>query len=133
MGCDIHGCIEKKIGDKWVMVDLLVYDDRASSRNYQVYAELASVRGESNNKPKGIPEDVSEGTQYHIDYWGTDGHSHSWHSLEDTLEIYKDKNDISDDVTIEETLYEFFNHTNGLEKCLDECRFVFWFVFWFDN
>ena len=41
MGCDIHGCIEKKIGDTWVMVDLLVYDDRASSRNYQVFAELA--------------------------------------------------------------------------------------------
>ncbi len=127
MGCDIHGCIEKKIGDKWVMIERLTYEEKAKNRNYYVFAELASIRGESNNKPKGVPVDVSEGTQYHIDYWGSDGHSHSWHTLEDTLEIYKDKYDLSQDEPIEDVLFEFFTNSSHLENCLDECRFVFWF------
>jgi hypothetical protein len=54
-------------------------------RNYTLFAVLANVRnyGESEPiaKPRGIPEDASEGYKKIADEYGIDGHSHSYFTL----------------------------------------------------
>jgi hypothetical protein len=99
MGCDIHVVIEKKFGDKWIgMFELGAYqyygrgaehellDERptwvpcpGSSRNYELFARLAGVRGEGPS-PKGLPKDASElATAIYGELDGcSDYHSHSW-------------------------------------------------------
>lgn len=68
-------------------------------RNYYLFAVLADVRnghgfagistGDGFNpiaEPRGIPEDVSIKIKRISDYWGGDGHSHSYFTLKELLE-----------------------------------------------
>lgn len=132
MGCDIHGAIEKKVGDKWVMVTRLKNDLPSCDRNYKRFTKLADVRSEYNGegpKPKGFPVDVSDSTKLYSDEWGADGHSHSWLYLDDAIEIYKS------------TCPDWEKHSDYTKKYpwnyffdLDkEDGAEYRFVFWFDN
>lgn len=103
MGCDIHLVLERRHNDKWVAVNTFKghhvsamhrkegqFDwsyPIATSRNYARFAALAGVRGDG-PAPRGVPEDASETTKYLVDYWGSDGHSHSWMSLVDAMSVF---------------------------------------------
>lgn len=76
MGCDIHVFVEVKKDDKWLLMDHPhVY------RNYQLFGRIAGVRDtdiEPIVSPRGLPENLSEGTQLHWDYWNGDAHTPGW-------------------------------------------------------
>lgn len=56
-------------------------------RNYNLFAALCGVRSShfhesrSISEPKGVPKDVSVFIRMEIEYWDTDGHSHSYNTL----------------------------------------------------
>lgn len=115
MGCDIHICLEhyKTInGDKeWSNIDYFqknpyfATDDESereyelvavySNRDYSLFSALADVRNYSEDKVigsvKGTPANCSELTRSLIDGWGSDGHSHSFLTLEE-LRAFHNKN-----------------------------------------
>lgn len=109
MGCDIHVCSEfKNYKDKWVNCDhfrlnpyyepgdeeegegeweiVPIYDDR----NYALFATLTDVRNYGGTTPiseeRGLPDDVHPLTKKMSDYWGTDGHTHSYYTLKELLD-----------------------------------------------
>ena len=93
MGCDIHLVKEKIIDGEWVAVWASGYDvsdgTKVSWRNYPVFTELASVRGESETalKPKGLPDDIAEGTKAIFEDYGG-GHSASYLSAKEFVDAY---------------------------------------------
>jgi hypothetical protein len=101
MGADIHGVVERRVGEKWVAVRVFGYVhqpgykdrpyeaafDVALSRNYRRFAALAGVRGVG-PEPRGIPSDASETTAFLIADDGDDGHSHSWLPLDEAAAIF---------------------------------------------
>lgn len=85
-----------------------VYDDWFSSRNYSLFAMLADVRNgygfagvdigdqvEPISKPRGIPDDASASTKKEVDWWGCDGHSHTWFSAGDLVAVPWETNTIT--------------------------------------
>lgn len=105
MGCDIHLYTEALTTvhgvTKWRNADLYEYnywdDDFAIKpvsydRDYDCFAALANVRNGSGlivplAEPRGIPDDVCEGTKHH--WWSgysTDGHSASHATLQELYE-----------------------------------------------
>jgi hypothetical protein len=110
MGCDIHLFSEKKKSvngeDKWVNADYWSInpyfgedDSEAelelvsiySDRNYDLFNILAEVRGSgpSISQPRGLPNDVSSIVKKESDRWDGDGHSHSYFTLAELKEYYK--------------------------------------------
>lgn len=124
MGCDIHGWVEKKVGEKWIAVREL--EGQAEYRNYERFAALAGVRGEG-PEPRGIPPDVSETTGYHIGRWDTDGHSHSWLPLTEAATIFLQTRGTpaGDDWESRYPGSAYFH--------IDEPDDSYRLVFWFDN
>jgi hypothetical protein len=120
MGCDIHGWVEKKTDKGWIGIAELKDRDR----NYGRFAMLAGVRGDGPD-PLGIPDDVSQTTEYYIDVWDGDGHSHSFIPLVEAARIFAatafnsaSKNPIEDHFGLD--VYE-----DGAEA--QDYRLVFWF------
>lgn len=151
MGCDIHFVIEQQMAVKGVMKWVGVckgydyhfegytpFDARSNfqklgSRNYRFFGLLANVRGSGDEEPRGIPEDVSDLAAADIEHWGEDGHSHSWHSLEEFVRKYLLAQDdaavltaMTDRLAGENPVHKFFN----IEP---EEWPLFRVVFWFDN
>lgn len=89
-GCDIHLFVEAYDADTdtWFLTNEYVSGD---NRDYALFTKLAGVRG-IGPAPKGFPDNVSQGTQYHSDRYATDGHSHSWETLEDFVKMQFDLN-----------------------------------------
>lgn len=103
MGCDIHVYLEKKFGDKWIGVQEVRHFFHypapeegkepkkeyiwvgAKSRNYDLFAKLAGVRGDGPD-PKGLPNDASEMVLAFAKHWESDGHSHSWCHISEYIE-----------------------------------------------
>lgn len=99
MGCDIHMCVERKIGNEWhtawdgdiqPMID--APSDRRQfpivrARNYGLFADLAGVRGDG-PEPKGLPDDLSPLTEHIVHGWGEDGHSHTWYYMDEFCAIW---------------------------------------------
>lgn len=69
-------------------------------RNYSAFAMLADVRNGSGfagvdlgdgfepiDKPRGLPNDISDPVQRESDGWSGDGHSHSWFTLRELLDL----------------------------------------------
>jgi hypothetical protein len=124
MGCDIHGWIEVKVGDKYVAVKEL--EDR--SRNYKRFAALAGVRNSCEMKhviPKGIPSDISDTARYHVVSWGVDGHSHSYLPLKDAAEIFLSTDYGPPYFAKTYPLLRYFDYDDDVENAR--------LVFWFDN
>ena len=102
MGCDIHMFVEYKIDNgKWEAHaghEIDREDDdyesvrsvSATGRDYSLFSELASVRGQSSREPLGLPENISERVKYASDLWSCDAHSHSYMSLEEFEEVLTD-------------------------------------------
>ena len=105
MGCDIHMITEVRRtvnGEKkWVNADHWKLNpyfseedseepeytiiDLCGDRNYELFSALANVRNYNGNpcifEPRGIPADASAQTKKVVEYWGSDGHSHSYVTL----------------------------------------------------
>lgn len=156
MGCDIHFVIEQRLevrGEyKWVGVQMdrnynfetgafLVHEKssplanlyKLGSRNYQFFGKLANVRiGDVGGEdPRGIPEDASDLAISLVDEQGDDGHSHSWHTLEEFVRKYllcstsaKIVDMVKDRLSGKDPVREFFNIDNWND---------FRVIFWFDN
>jgi len=119
MGCDIHGWVEKRVGDKYIAVDKL--KDRG--RNYRRFAMLAGVRNYNNDECKdalGIPADISDSAGYDIEQWGADGHSHSYMPIREAIEIFNK-------TAREESEWPEYTFFNLEEEDIDAHRLVFWF------
>lgn len=127
MGCDIHIYVERKHKGKWVMSH--EGPKPAKERNYARFANLAGVRGDG-PAPKGLPIDVSESVDMHADLWGSDGHSHSWLTLDEAIPIFLKRHYKGDELTDFEKDYPGC-HFFGVET--DEKSEEFRVVFWFDN
>jgi len=132
MGCDIHGTIEKKVGNKWIMVDRLSYGLPALNRNYERFGALAGVRATGGPKPRGIPADVSESTKLYINEWGCDGHSHSYLDLREAAVVFLKTDPEYDKHTMKDfDIKDPVSHYFGIEEYEyingEEYRLVFWF------
>ena len=165
MGADIHTYIERKMpsGDWAYMNNLscVVYSKAlwggrdmpqfghafyvVNSRNYELFARLASVRGDG-REARGLPDDVSEMVQMYADAWEGDGHSHSWLSASDFADDYYGIHVLEED----EPMLEYHQNTLQVDKNYAVLQFLqemcgvsgigeqtqaneFRFVFWFDN
>lgn len=135
MGCDIHLFVEHRDKYKnWRDV----YKPLKSkygwhenyyatiNRHYDLFAILADVRNSSNvkpiSKPRGLPEDVSLGVKANADNDGSDGHSHSWLTLEELLSVdWKNKLRFPDDIM------ETISRLTELDSDPQSVRIVFWF------
>ena len=74
MGCDIHSLAEKRVGGKWIGLDVEAFE----SRNYGFFGWLAGVRNYSGLVPiaadRWLPKDASaEASKHHAD-WDGDAH-----------------------------------------------------------
>jgi len=112
MGCDIHLYVEKKIDNKWQILDKLVKEEEEDGttwynrqsipfyegRNYDLFSILADVRngygfaGTPTGEgfvpiydPRGVPNDASPEYKAVVKNWDCDGHSHSYHTLRQLL------------------------------------------------
>lgn len=123
MGCDIHGWVEVKTGNKYVAIKELKDDDR----NYMRFAALAGVRDyhdEYQAKPNGIPSDISETAKYDIEQWGSDGHSHSHMPLREAGDIFLATTHKPRDFAKKYPVSELFDIE---DDDIDKARLVFWF------
>ena len=108
MGCDIHMRLETQQQDgSWKPCEMYSRNDNGQykvvevygSRHYSLFAALCGVRDYSPgtpkiSDPKGMPEDASsETTAYLVEYWGSDGHSHSWNTLKELYD-FAEKNKV---------------------------------------
>lgn len=78
-----------KKSDYWsISYDNEYYGDR----NYYLFSVLADVRNYRSNiipisEPRGIPEDASSAYKHIVDQWDSDGHSHSYFTLTELLNV----------------------------------------------
>lgn len=129
----------------------------ATTRDYSLFARLANVRGyfDERSNAKGLPADVSPAILQACEDYGTDGHSHSWVTLEEFSEIVKEHGyrSTKDDAFYDRFVTEFesrpqpyatiVNYCNKLkeEKSIDKhilgsdtsSEVQVRIVFWFDN
>ena len=141
MGTDIHMVTEKKVADGWLGVNgfpnLFMTENsstwpRAVDRNYDLFAALASVRGEG-MAPKGLPDDASVLTRLMLDA-GSDDHSHSWLSVEEAVPIFvrhvlpmiAHPGLSPEDATTDYVIY-LFGAVGARYASLSQWRIVFWF------
>jgi hypothetical protein len=100
-----------------------------SDRNYYLFSILADVRNDGGVEPigytKGIPDDASSGYLYKCDQWDGDGHSHSFFTLEELLNVdwseYESEY-IDDFMKTLEKMKEIDENTSSIRCC-----------FFFDN
>jgi len=128
MGCDIHVHAEVKIAGKWEYLTEIGF-----SRHYVLFYKMAGIRGpyvdiEPIDYPRELPRDISEMTKIWVDYWGRDGHFHSWLNYKEIKEVFK---------FLQEYYWESYNAWQ-LAELLDKYGVVPEFedlriVFWFDN
>lgn len=109
MGCDIHLYIEKMKDGIWAPANIGIgeYDKECElshalpehfGRSYDTFAILANVRNGMGfagcdigdgfvpiSMPKGLPTDVSPEIRKESDFYGEDGHSHSYFTLRELL------------------------------------------------
>lgn len=166
MGCDIHMHVEyrpdafyvnKKPG--WVSGDYyrLCYDgliqpryvctDFCGDRNYWLFSVLADVRNDGTfvyiDRPRGLPNDISEVVRNEFEPWSWDAHSCSYLTLKELIDFYEEHIDDEEGeivlpliTKIKERadelglIYTFSWEGNGSDKAYsksDNIRIVFWF------
>jgi hypothetical protein len=111
MGCDIHifAEVKNKETNKWEKVGNVfkscfdhvkeLQDEPYEGRNYDLFAILADVRNGRGfagvktsegfnpiSEPRGLPEDVSNDVNERSESWDSDGHSHSYFTVQELLD-----------------------------------------------
>jgi hypothetical protein len=164
MGCDIHLVLERKHKDKWVgvydygyrtlppgffekhyseegkYIEGRWFSYACKRRNYEAFAKMAGVRGEGPD-PKGMPDDASDLSLMISDHWGIDGHSHSWLTLPEAVEIFlsceEDQANLwfAPDAETDVRRAACYLHYFGVDDIDQEYNRVedYRIVFWFDN
>ena len=144
MGCDIHLHIEFKVNGKWRH-----YSKPQIERNYSLFSKMANVRSCDDeivpiSNPRGLPVDISFTTKFCATDWGRDGHSHSYLTAQEIVELDKwlkercliqgmKKNeaifvfDRKVGFFFGNTFSGFTEHPQERPKCVEDVRFVFWF------
>lgn len=99
MGCDIHVFIEysRDNGKTWQADKNHVQDPdnqvnrvTVAHRYYALFGLLAGVRGcDQMYDRRGIPYDVSEMIKRAIEFYGPDGHSYTWLTLDEFTDAVK--------------------------------------------
>ena len=86
MGCDIHLHTEIKIDGVWHH-----YSCPNVGRDYRIFTKMAGVRNitgiEPFSEPRGLPKDTTRIVQLSSQFWGSDGHSHSWLNAEEIFQL----------------------------------------------
>ena len=121
MGADIHALVERKIGEKWIMINRC--KGEAMRRNYVRFAALADVRGDGPS-PKGLPEDLSDSGKLYAEEWDGDAHSHSFLNLDEAAKIFLATDPPSGDWGKKYPCAYYFDIEDENAK---EHRLVFWF------
>lgn len=135
MGCDIHFVIEKKVNNKWIGLVSTDYGYRpmAKERNYNFFSAIASVRGNGNRDPIGLPRDPSDLSRLLVKEWDCDGHSISWMMLRDFAESCFESAFQPDISRKEWAIYDFLGiHVNDYDNGSDS-EDKYRVVFLFDN
>lgn len=142
MGCDIHFVVERRSHNHgWVGIAATDFGWpnplflKFEERSYGFFARLASVRG-NGPEPKGLPADASKMALAAADFWGSDGHSHSYESLHDFVTHYLKSRDSQTDIAA-----AALKGKDVVQECLgNDCQLSGedlkhdWRVcFWFDN
>ena len=131
MGCDIHLHQEVKINGKWEH-----YGIADVTRNYQLFAKMAGVRGDEAPiaEPRGYPVDVTNVTQFDAARWASDSHTPSWLDAEEITKLFEWMKEPGETRPREWFGYLFGNHWDSFTKYpedrpagLEDVRFVFWF------
>jgi hypothetical protein len=127
----------RPVEERWVSADEWEFDDEYwnvpyskefyNGRNYYLFSILAGVRGDDEPiaYPRGIPEDCSSGYSYVTNKWDGDGHSHSYFTLKELLEVDWDSYEV-------EYLSEFMESIEKM-KSIDNDPEKVRCVFFFDN
>lgn len=141
MGCDIHLHTEIKVGGRW-----LHYGAPEIGRHYGLFTRMANVRSHHSDikpisYPRGLPDDISETTQWEADRWGVDGRSHSYLRSDELPGLRQWAKDYGlkgkhgsgcwfDDTfgfLCGNTFDGFVTHPENSPPDLEDVRFVFWF------
>jgi len=141
MGCDIHLHIEVKVNGKWEH-----YASPWIQRNYTLFEKMAGVRGDDENAislPKGMPEDASFITKQSCEDFGSDGHSHSYLTLNEIVQLEDWLNSLPKvegnylATDLEHSILHTYCEGNSFAGILrypkekpswiEDTRFVFWF------
>ncbi len=112
MGCDIHLYKEKKVNGVWVTADDgwedkygegldLPFDANNIGRDYNLFGLLANVRRDCviSFKPRGIPFNACDNVRNASDQYDTDGHSHSYLTLNELKEVWEVLPDMTNTVS----------------------------------
>jgi len=131
MGCDIHLHQEVKINGVWHH-----YREQRVVRNYELFAVMAGVRGESEPvaEPKGLPNDATALTMWDVARWNQDAHTFSWLDAEEIYQVII-RHFIADVWAASEWFgYLFGNSWLGYTQYpedrpegLEDIRWIFWF------
>jgi hypothetical protein len=126
------------VEERWVSADTWEIDNYDgywqcneiyNNRNYYLFAILADVRNDGSvepiDYPRGIPDDCSSGYSYMTKQWGGDGHSHSYFTLKELLEV-------NWDLYEKEYIKDFFEAIDEM-KSIDDNPEKVRCVFFFDN
>ena len=133
MGCDIHVYVEVKIEGSWYN-----YGTPYVSRNYTLFAKMADVRNYDSiipiDTPRGLPTDISKVVEAARRKVGVDGHSDSWLSYDEFVELrewFKEQtgHDFWDENfdLFEMSLYTWRKYREYYPEQVEDVRFVFWF------
>lgn len=90
MGCDIHVYAEIKVKD---VPGWHYYGQVPMNRNYDLFRRIARLPGESQSvtpisEPRDWPAAVSLVANLHRQDWGSDGHSHTYLSSQEVIDLY---------------------------------------------
>jgi hypothetical protein len=133
--------LERKTADGWLGLNSFRghqsgYKDTRSypavtERHYLRFAAMAGVRGPGPS-PKGLPDDCSALTKYHVADWNGDGHSHSWMALDEAAKLYNTVRYAQEaplDIESYQAKYpaSYWFDVEDDEGDLSEYRIVFWF------
>ena len=138
MGCDIHLHTEIKINGKWEH-----YSQPRIERDYALFSKMAGVRSRDDSPKaivpcRGLPSDCSATVRFCSDYDGIDGHSHSYLSGQEIIELWKwleSKTPFLKEIDLRrEWGYLFGNCWGWFYKYredypvgIEDIRYVFWF------
>ena len=142
MGCDIHAHLEAKINGEW-----LYYSPVAINRSYELFANMADCGRMTDITPlapnRGIPTNATLMTLNHVEYWGVDGHSHSWLNEQEIQELGQIYARISGEKWAHGYLgnnrvYLFGNCVDKRNQYPEDYEHMAWLedirlIFWFDN
>jgi hypothetical protein len=114
------------IDDSWIESSSIDYwraDELYDGRDYHLFNVLsAGVRGDgpSISEPRGVPDDASSAYRYIVDQMDGDGHSHSYFTLSELLEVDWKKYDA-------EYFTEIIEKMKKIDPDPDNVRCVFFF------